>query len=211
MPSLTQLMPVRDRDQSPCLVTSRTDEHKRPVHIHTHTPRTTLNTYKNIKCFLHQIKYNHITIKVTVVELGKLGVELDISVVHRTVFSVVENFQDNITVVVRATLEHCGGYTVTCADRGENQREKSKVSPLPVSPYYTTLYSAQTHYLVHTDPTLCGPLTDSGCMYASYFTSMVTLEVKAEWSSEMGVEWSSDLELGWNLEQWKCEMGRPLK
>ena len=65
-------------------------------------------------------------------------------------------------------------------------------------------------------------------MYASYFTSAVTPEVKAEWSSdlrverslEMGVEWSSNsksrveqssnLEVGWNLEQWKCEMGQPL-
>ena len=63
-----------------------------------------------------------------------------------------------------------------------------------------------------------GPLTDSGCMYTSYFTSTVTPEVKAEqssemvaeWSLEMGVERSSDIELGWNLEQWKCEMGRPL-
>ena len=65
-------------------------------------------------------------------------------------------------------------------------------------------------------------------MYASYFTSTVTLEVKVErssdlrgkWSSDMGVErssnsksgagWSSDLGVGWNLEQWKCEMGCPL-
>ena len=65
-------------------------------------------------------------------------------------------------------------------------------------------------------------------MYVSYFTSMVTPEVKVEWDSdlrpewslEMGVEWSSDLksrveqcsnlEVGWNLEQQKCEMGRPL-
>ena len=48
-------------------------------------------------------------------------------------------------------------------DRGENQREKSKVSLLPVSPYYTTLGCARTHYLVRTDPMLHGPLTDSGC------------------------------------------------
>ena len=94
--------------------------------------------------------------------------------------------------------------------RGENQREKSKVSALPVSPYYTTLDCAQTHYLVHNDPMLRGPLTDPGCTYASYFTSAVTLEVKAEWSLEMGVERSSDLKVGWNLEQWKCEMGCPL-
>ena len=87
-------------------------------------------------------------------------------------------------------------------DRGENQREKSKVSPLPVSPYYTTLDCTRTNYLGCTDPTLRGPLTDSGCMYASYFTSTVTLEVKAEWSS--------DLEVGWNLEQQKCDMGHPL-
>ena len=65
---------------------------------------------------------------------------------------------------------------------------------------------------------LRGPLTDSGCMYASYFTSAVTLEVKAERSSdlrverslEMGVERSSDLGVGWKLEQQKCEMGCPL-
>ena len=85
-------------------------------------------------------------------------------------------------------------------DRGENQREKSKVSLLPVSPYYTTLSCDRTHYLVCTDPTLHGPLTNSGCTYASYFTSTVTLEVKAEQSSdsraerssEMGMEQSSD-------------------
>ena len=95
-------------------------------------------------------------------------------------------------------------------DRGENQREKSKVSLLPVSPYYTTLGCAQTHYLVCTDPMLRGPLTDSGCMYASYFTSAVTPEVKAERSLEIGAEWSSDLGVGWNLEQWEYEMGCPL-
>ena len=87
---------------------------------------------------------------------------------------------------------------------------------------------AQGHYSVHTDPALCGPLTDPGCTYASYFTSMVTLEVKVEWSSDLrvewslemgaeqssdlkvGAEWSSDLEVEWNLEQQKCEMGCPL-
>ena len=119
---------------------------------------------------------------------------------------------------VRATLECRGGYTVTQADRGENQREKSKVSPLLVSPYYTTLSHAWTHYLVRTDPMLHGPLTNSGCTYASYFTSAVTPEVKVERSSdlrverslEMGVEWSSDLGVGWKLEQWKWEMGCPL-
>ena len=55
-------------------------------------------------------------------------------------------------VDVRATLKCHGGYTVTQADTGENQREKSKVSLLPVSPYYTTLSCAWTHYLVRTDP-----------------------------------------------------------
>ena len=75
---------------------------------------------------------------------------------------------------------------------------------------------------------LCRPLTDSGCMYASYFTSVVTPEVKVEWSSDLRVGWSlemgaeqssdsnsrvgqsSDLGVGWNLEWQKCEMGRPL-
>ena len=55
-------------------------------------------------------------------------------------------------------------------------------------------------------------------MYASYFTSTVTLEVKVEWSSdlraeqssEMGAEQSSNLEVGWDLERRKCEMGHPL-
>ena len=72
-------------------------------------------------------------------------------------------------------------------------REKSKVSLLPVSPYYTTLGCTQTHCLVHTDPTLRRPLTNSGCTYASYFTSPVTPEVKAEWSSNLRAEWSSNL------------------
>ena len=80
----------------------------------------------------------------------------------------------------------------------------------PQHPYYTTFNCAQTYYLVHTDPTLHGPLTDSGCMYASYFTSAVTPEVKVEQSLEMGAERSSNLEVGWNLEQQKCEMGHPL-
>ena len=79
-----------------------------------------------------------------------------------------------------------------------------------------------------TDPMLHGLLTDSGCMYASYFTSAVTPDVKAEQSSDLRVEWSSemgaersshlksrvgqssDLGVGWNLEQQKCEMGCPL-
>ena len=59
--------------------------------------------------------------------------------------------------------------------------------------YYTTLSCTQTHYLVHTDPMLHGPLIDSGCTYTSYFTSMVTLEVKAEQSSDLRVEWSSEM------------------
>ena len=87
-----------------------------------------------------------------------------------------------------------------------------------MSPYYTTPDYAQGHYSVHTDPALCGPLTDPGCMYMSYFTSTVTPEVKVEqssdlrveWSLEMGTEQSSDLEVEWNLEQWECEMGHPL-
>ena len=87
------------------------------------------------------------------------------------------------------------------ADRGENQREKSKVSPLPVSTYYATPNYDQGYYSVCTDPALCGPLTDPGCMYMSYFTSTVTSEVK--------VEQSSDLRVEWNLEQQKCEMGCP--
>ena len=51
-------------------------------------------------------------------------------------------------------------------DRGENQRKKSKVSPLLVSPDYTTLNCTQGHYSVCTGPVLCGPLTNSGCMYS---------------------------------------------
>ena len=43
-----------------------------PIHIHMHTSRAALNTYKNIKCFLHQIKYKHITIKVTGVKKEKV-------------------------------------------------------------------------------------------------------------------------------------------
>ena len=138
------------------------------------------------------------------------------------------NFPCTHILPVRATLEHCGDCTITQADRGENQREKSKVSPLLVSPYYTTPDYAQGHYPVCTDPALHRFLTYPGWMYASYFTSMVTLEVKveqssslrAERSSEMGVEqssysksraeWSSNLEVEWNLEQWKCEIGHPL-
>ena len=79
-----------------------------------------------------------------------------------------------------------------------------------MSPYYTTLSCAWTHYLVHTDPMLRRPLTNSECTYASYFASVVTLDVKVEWSLEMGVEqssdlksrveWSSNLGVGWNLE-----------
>ena len=51
-------------------------------------------------------------------------------------------------------------------------------------------------------------ITDSGCTYASYFTSVVTPEVKAEWSSnlrverisEMGVEQISEMGVEWILE-----------
>ena len=67
-----------------------------------------------------------------------------------------------------------------------------------MSPYYTTLSCAQTHYLVDTDPMLRRPLTDSGCMYTSYFTSTVTPEVKVEQSSEMGAEQSSDSKVEWS-------------
>ena len=127
-----------------------------------------------------------------------------------------------------ATLECCGDCTITQANTGENQREKSKVSPLLVSPCHTMPDYNQGHYSVHTEPSLCGPLTNPGCTYTSCFTSMVTLEVKVEWSSnlrveqslEMGAEWSSDsksgaerssdLEAEWNLEQQKGEMGHPL-
>ena len=130
--------------------------------------------------------------------------------------------------IVRATLKHCGDCTITQADRGENQREKSKGFPLLVSPYYTTPDYDQGYYLVCTDPALHRPLTDPWCTYTSCFTSMVIPEVKVErssdlrveWSSEMGVEQSSDsksrpdqssdLEAEWNLEQQKCEMGHPL-
>ena len=65
-------------------------------------------------------------------------------------------------------------------DRGENQREKSKVSPLPLSPYYTMPDYDQGHYSVCTDPRLCRPLANPGCTYASHFTSTVILEVKVE-------------------------------
>ena len=78
-------------------------------------------------------------------------------------------------------------------DRGENQREKSKVFLLPVSLYYTTLDYTQGHYSVRTDPALHRPLTDPGCTCMSYFTSMVTPEVKVEQSSNLRVEWSSEM------------------
>ena len=45
-PSLTQLTPVRDGDQSPCLVTSCVDKHRHPIHIYTHTPCTVFKIYK---------------------------------------------------------------------------------------------------------------------------------------------------------------------
>ena len=79
-----------------------------------------------------------------------------------------------------------------------------------MSPYYTTPNYAQGHYSVCTDPALHSPLTNPKCIYMSYFTFTVTLEVKVEWSSDLRVERSSDLEAEWNMEQWKCEMGHPL-
>ena len=78
-------------------------------------------------------------------------------------------------------------------DRGENQREKSKVSPLLVSPYYTTPSYAQGHYSVCTDPALHGPLTNPGCTYMNYFTTTVTPEVKVKWSSDLRAERSGVL------------------
>ena len=86
---------------------------------------------------------------------------------------------------VRATLECCRYCTITQADREENQsmnnqqkynkgdltwqrgkpKEKFKVSPLLVSPYYTMPDYDQDHYSVCTDPALCGPLTKPGCRY----------------------------------------------
>ena len=93
---------------------------------------------------------------------------------------------------VRATLECCGDHTITQADKGENQREKSKVPPLPASPYYTTLDYDQGHHSVHTDPALHGSLTDPGCSYPSCFTSKAAPEVKVEWSSNLKAGWSSD-------------------
>ena len=51
-PSLTQLTPVGDGDRSPCLVTSRTDEHKRPVRIYAHTPRAVFKIYKILSVFI---------------------------------------------------------------------------------------------------------------------------------------------------------------
>ena len=41
-------MPIGDGHWSLCLVTSRADERKRPIYVHAHTPRATLNIYKNI-------------------------------------------------------------------------------------------------------------------------------------------------------------------
>ena len=89
------------------------------------------------------------------------GTDKDVIILHwlsknagltsECITEVIEPFarQQLENVTVRATLKHHGGYTVTQGDRGENQREKSKVSPLPVSPYYTTLSCTRTHYLVH--------------------------------------------------------------
>ena len=41
-------MPIGDGDRSPCLVTSRMDEHKRPVPIYTHTPHAFFSTHTKI-------------------------------------------------------------------------------------------------------------------------------------------------------------------
>ena len=51
-PSLTQLMPVGDGDLSPCLVTPHADEHKRPIHIYTHTPHAVFKIYKILSVFI---------------------------------------------------------------------------------------------------------------------------------------------------------------
>ena len=51
-PSLTQLTPVGDGDQSPCLVTSHMDEHRFPIHIHTHTPHAIFKYIQNIKSLI---------------------------------------------------------------------------------------------------------------------------------------------------------------
>ena len=122
------------------------------------------------------------------ITFGVKSLEYALDIQSSTIWKILQNI-----LGVRATLEHCGGCTVTQADRGENQREKSNVSQLPVSPYYTTLDYTHGHYLVCTDPALCRPLTDSGCMYVSYFTSTVTLEVKVEWSSDLRAEQSLEV------------------
>ena len=51
-PSLIQLTPVRDGDRSPCLVTPRADEHKRPIHIHAHIPHAASRTHKILSLFI---------------------------------------------------------------------------------------------------------------------------------------------------------------
>ena len=72
-PSLTQLMLIGDGDQSPCLVTSHADEHKRPVHIYMHTPPAVFKNIQNIKYLLYQIKYRNTTIKLEAVIKAKGG------------------------------------------------------------------------------------------------------------------------------------------
>ena len=98
---------------------------------------------------------------------------------------------------VRATLKHSGDHTITQADRGEtqsmdksmrhtvrrispdrgeNQREKSKV-PTASEPvlYYAWLQSGPsigTHW-----PALHRSLTNPGCLYTNCFPSKAALEV----------------------------------
>ena len=67
-----------------------------------------------------------------------------------------------------------------------------------MSLYYTTPNYTQGHYSVHTDPALCRPLTDPEYMYMSYFTSMITPEVKVEQSSDLRVEQSSEMGVEWS-------------
>ena len=53
--SFTQLMPVGDGDQSLCLVTSRADEYKHPVHTYVHISRA-VHKIHDILSLLYQIK-----------------------------------------------------------------------------------------------------------------------------------------------------------
>ena len=71
---------------------------------------------------------------------------------------------------------------------GKNQREKSKVPPLPVSLYYTMLDYNQGHHSVPTNPALHRSLINPGCSYLSCFTSEAAPEVKAEQGAEFWTE-----------------------